>query len=188
MHDPTQLPDDLPAPEDDGAVGHLPGVHLPALTLGATDGAEVRLGGLGAGRTVLYLYPKMGRPGVAMPPGWDEIPGARGCTTEACDFRDHHRELQSAGAARVYGLSSQSSAYQAEAAERLNLPFALLADPDLRLAAALGLPTFVADGERLYKRLTLVALDGVVERVFYPVFPPNEHSQEVLDWFSHGPA
>lgn len=182
MHDPTHLPEGLPAPEDDGAANHLPGVRLPDLALGATDGATVRLDELGSGRTVLYLYPKTGRPGVEMPLGWDEIPGARGCTTEACGFRDHHRDLQAAGVARVYGLSTQTSAYQAEAVERLNLPFALLADPELQLAEVLDLPTFVADGERLYKRLTLVVRDGSVERVFYPIFPPNEHAQEVLSW------
>lgn len=184
MHDPTQLPDDLPVPADDGAAEHLPGIPLPALTYDATDGSTVRLDDLGPGRTVLYLYPKTGRPGVAMPPGWDEIPGARGCTTEACDFRDHHRKLLVAGAARVYGLSSQSPAYQAEAVERLRLPYSLLADPELRLAAALDLPTFSAGGERLYERLSLIVRDGSVEHVFYPVFPPNEHAQEVLAWFS----
>ncbi|MDN5851667.1 MAG: peroxiredoxin [Actinomycetia bacterium] len=184
MHDPTQLPDGLPEPDDDGAADHLPGMSLPDLALDTTGGTQIRLDDLGAGPTVLYLYPKTGRPGVAMPPGWDEIPGARGCTTEACDFRDHHRELQNAGVERVYGVSSQPSAYQAEAAQRLKLPFALVADPDLQLAARLSLPTFVADGERLYKRLTLVVRDGSIGRVFYPVFPPNEHAQQVLDWLT----
>jgi peroxiredoxin len=177
------LPADLPVPIDDGAADHLPGMAIPDLTLqGTTD--PVRLGALGTGRTVLYIYPMTGRPGVAVPDDWDSIPGARGCTTEACDFRDHHKELLAAGASGVYGLSSQDTDYQREAVDRLHLPFQMLADPSLELAAALRLPTFDAGGMKLYKRLTLIVRDGTIEHVFYPVFPPNEHAAQVLSWLS----
>ncbi|MFI6072446.1 peroxiredoxin [Actinoplanes sp. NPDC051343] len=183
MTDFTTLPAGLPVPEDDGAAAHLPGAALPALTLSASDGSRVDLRGLGEGRTILYLYPLTGRPGVDLPRGWDEIPGARGCSTEACDFRDHFAELREAGASRVFGLSSQDPAYQAEVVERLRLPFVMLSDPGFALGSALGLPTFAADGhERLYRRLTLVVIGGRIEHVFYPVFPPSTHAQEVLDW------
>ena len=123
-----------------------------------------------------------GQPDVALPDGWDDIPGARGCTTETCDFRDHHAELLSAGAARVFGLSSQHTDCQSELAQRLRLPFAVLSDPDLALADRLQLPTFEAAGTTLYKRLTLVIADDAIEHVFYPIFPPNEHAREVLQW------
>jgi peroxiredoxin len=189
MTDYTTLPADLPVPEDDGGAEHLPGVVLPALTLPAADGGSVDLGALGSGRTVVYLYPLTGRPGVDLPAGWDEIPGARGCSTEACDFRDHFAELREAGAARVYGLSSQDPGYQAEVIGRLRLPFTMLSDPGFALAAALGLPTFDAPGhDRLYKRLTLIVRDGRVEHVFYPVFPPNTHARQVLGWLRDHPA
>jgi peroxiredoxin len=134
------------------------------------------------GRVVLYLYPLTGRPGVDLPVGWDEIPGARGCTPEACSFRDHFQDLQAAGAVGVYGLSSQDTDYQREVVERLHLPFAMLSDVRLQLADSLGLPTFVADGMTLYKRLTLIVNAGTIERTFYPVFPPDEHAAEVLSW------
>ena len=153
------------------------------MRLASTDGGTIALDELGPGRTVLYLYPRTGRPGYDDPPGWDEIPGARGCTPEACGFRDHHEELRTAGASQVFGLSSQDAADQREAADRLGLPFALLSDPELELAAAMTLPTFTTDDrERLYRRLTMVLSDGAVEHVFYPVFPPDEHAGEVLAW------
>jgi peroxiredoxin len=184
----TTLPDDLPVPVDDGAADHLPGTALPALTLPSTAGEQVDLGGLGAGRTIIYLYPMTGRPGTELPAGWDEIPGARGCTTEACDFRDHFQLLRAAGATNVFGLSSQTTDYQREMTERLRLPFPVLSDPGFLLGTGLNLPTFTASGERLYKRLTLVVRDGVIEHVFYPVFPPNTHAQQVLDWLGAHPA
>ena len=182
MTDYTQLPVDLPVPEDDGAADHLPGRAVPPLPLPSTAGDTVDLAALGSGRTVVYLYPLTGRPGVELPDGWNDIPGARGCSTEACDFRDHHAELLDAGAARVFGLSSQDSDYQREVVDRLRLPFAMLSDTGLMLAERLGLPTFEAGGQTLYKRLTLVIRDGAVEHVFYPIFPPNQHAQQVLDW------
>lgn len=182
------LPADLPVPVDDGAARHLPGRAMPTITLARSDGGEARLAGLGPGRSVLYLYPMTGRPGTPLPAGWDEIPGARGCTPESCGFRDHHAELQAAGAARVFGMSSQSSDYQREAAERLRLPFPLLSDEALAVAGALELPTFVVAGVRLYRRLTMIVAGGIVEHVFYPVFPPDRHAAEVLAWLREHPA
>ncbi|MEU6076968.1 redoxin family protein [Micromonospora sp. NPDC047074] len=186
--DLTRLPADLPAPADDGAADHLPGRRMPRLTLPGTAGDPVGLHALGAGRSVVYLYPLTGRPDVDLPGGWDSIPGARGCTAQACDFRDHHRDLVAAGAARVYGLSSQDTGYQREVVDRLRLPFTMLSDPGLRLASALGLPTFEAAGTTLYRRLTLIVRDGVIEHVFHPVFPPDRHADEVLRWLRQAPA
>lgn len=177
------LPDNLPIPEDDGAADHLKGLAMPSLTLSATDGGTVDLAVLGDGRSILYLYPLTGAPGTDLPEGWESIPGARGCTTEACDFRDHHAMLREAGADNVYGLSSQDPHYQREVVARLSLPFPMLSDPDFSLAEALNLPTFGAPGHaRLYTRLTLVVNAGTIEHAFYPIFPPNTHAQQVLEW------
>lgn len=182
MTDYSSLPADLPIPEDDRATVGLAGRKVPHLELSGTDGTTVRLDALGAGRTVIYLYPLTGRPGVDLPEGWDSIPGARGCTPEACGFRDHYQDLLAAGAGSVFGLSSQETDYQREVVERLHLPFQMLSDPQRSLARELDLPTFQTSGLTLYKRLTLVIRDGVVEHVFYPVFPPNEHADQVLAW------
>jgi peroxiredoxin len=182
------LPDGLPVPVDDGAADHLPGATMAPVSLAATDGRTVDLAALGPGSTVVYAYPMTGRPGVALPDGWDEIPGARGCTPESCAFRDHFADLRAAGAEAVYGLSSQDTEYQREVAERLHLPFPMLSDPDLKLAAALRLPTFETAGMRLYRRLTLVVREGRVAHVFYPVFPPDGHAAEVLAWLRDHPA
>jgi peroxiredoxin len=187
VYDPTVLPEDLPVPVDDGAADHLPGLELPTLSFPATTGGMVDLREAAAGTLVLYLYPRTGRPGVDLPPGWDAVPGARGCTPQTCAFRDRHDELVRLGA-RVAGLSAQTTDYQREAAERLRLPFPLLADPELRLAAALRLPTFEIEGARLYKRLTLVARAGVIAKVFYPVFPPDANAGEVAAWLSSAPS
>ena len=185
-HDPNVLPPGLPAPEDDGASDHLWNMPLPPFELAATDGSLVRLDGL-PGRTIVYAYPRTGIPGEdPLVPDWDTIPGARGCTPESCAFRDHYSDLQAAGASTVYGLSTQDSGYQREAAERLHLPFALLSDADLELTKALRLPTFEAAGETLLKRFTLVVSGGRIEHVFYPVFPPDRHAQEVLAWLGGG--
>lgn len=182
MHDYLSLPADLPVPEDDGAAAHLPGTAVPPLELRTTGDTTVRLDALGTGRTVLYVYPLTGRPGTDLPEGWDAIPGARGCTPEACGFRDHYQELLDAGAVRVFGLSSQDTDYQREVVERLHLPFDMLSDPARDLARALDLPTFEVSGLTLYKRLTLIIRDGVIEHAFSPVFPPNEHADQVLTW------
>lgn len=181
------LPADLPEPEDDGAADHLPGTKAPSLTLPDTAGRRVRLDTLGPRRTVVYVYPLTGRPGTDLPEGWKSIPGASGCTPESCGFRDHFHDLLEAGAGRVYGLSSQDTDYQREVVERLGLPFDMLSDPALEVAGTLGLPTFEVDGMRLFKRLTLVLRAGVVEHVFYPVFPPHEHAQQVLNWLRENP-
>jgi peroxiredoxin len=179
QHDPTVLPDDLPAPQDDGAARHLTGAKLPAIALPATDGAQVDLARL-QGRTVVYIYPRTGRPGQALPTGWDGIPGARGCTPQSCSFRDHFAELKRLGVAQLFGLSTQDLDYQREAALRLHLPFAILSDANFRLTDALKLPTFEVDGMRLIKRMAWVIDDGVITHVFYPVFPPDRSAEEVL--------
>ena len=185
-HDPYVLPADLPAPEDDGAADHLRGLPLPPFALPATDGSRVRLDEL-PGRVVVYAYPRTGVPGEdPLVPDWDAIPGARGCTPESCAFRDHYAELQAAGAASVFGLSTQMPSYQREAAERLHLPFALLSDADLELTKALRLPTFEVAGETLLKRFTLVISAARIDHVFYPVFPPDRHAAEVLAWLRSG--
>jgi peroxiredoxin/DNA-binding transcriptional MerR regulator len=187
VEDYSSLPADLPAPEDDGAAEHLPGTIVPPIALVSTAGADIRLDTLGPRHTVIYIYPLTGRPGIDLPAGWNSIPGARGCTPEACGFRDHFHDLLEAGAGRVYGLSSQDTVYQNEVVERLGLPFDMLSDPTLSLADALGLPTFEAGGMRLFKRLTLVIRDGVIEHAFYPIFPPDEHAQQVLTWLRENP-
>lgn len=176
-------------PIDDGGARHLIGAALPDLALLATTGTDVRLARAGSlPRTVVYAYPRTGRPGEApLVEDWDLIPGARGCTPEACAFRDHHAELATAGA-NVFGLSTQDRAYQQEAAHRLHLPFALLSDLDLRFTRALRLPTFEAAGRTLLKRLTLVIRDAHVEHVFYPVFPPDANAREVLRWLTDHPV
>jgi peroxiredoxin len=179
-HDPTTLPADLPVPQDDGAADHLPGALVPSVPLAATTGGAVDLAARSTGRRlVVFAYPRTGRPGVDMPSGWDEIPGARGCTPEACSFRDLHGEFTAAGA-EVYGLSTQDTGYQQEAASRLGLTYPLLSDASLTLADAVGLPTFEVDGARLLKRLTLVLRDGLVERALYPVFPPDRAAEDAL--------
>ena len=180
-----ELPEGLTIPVDDGASAHLPGTRLPAVPLRSTAGNVVDLVSL-TGRTVVYCYPRMGRPDEDMPQGWDEIPGARGCTPQSCAFRDHHAELWSLGA-RVFGLSAQDTEYQREAVERLHLPFELLSDEDLAFGKALGLPVFEVEGITLLKRLTLVVNDGRIEKVFYPVFPSNENAEEVIEWLSQNP-
>lgn len=185
--DLSRLPDDLPAPVDDGRADHLPGTALPAIALPATDGSVVALDRLGPGRTIVYAYPLTGRPGTDLPTDWDAIPGARGCTAEACAFRDHHADLLAAGASAVYGLSTQGTAYQREAVDRLHLPFPMLSDESATLTRALDLPTFDVGGRTLLRRLTMVVRDGTVENVFYPVFPPDTHPAEVLAWLVRTP-
>ena len=180
-HDPNILPEDLPAPQDDGAARHLNGMRLPSIPLVATDGSSVDLSKL-KGRTIVYVYPRTGRPGQALPTGWDAIPGARGCTPQSCGFRDHFADLKAMGVAHLYGLSSQDSAYQREAVERLHLPFAILSDEGLALASALRLPTFTVDGMTLIKRMAWVIDDGTITHVFYPVFPPDRSAGDVVEW------
>jgi peroxiredoxin len=175
------LPTGLPVPTDDGRAAHLVGSRLPHIELLGSSGRQWDLAGV-AGTVVIYVYPMTGTPGVALPSGWDSIPGARGCTPEACGFRDHYSDLLAAGASVVVGVSSQSTEHQREAAERLHLPFDLLSDHTFEWAAALNLPTFTADGVRFHSRLTLIATTGTIEHVFYPVFPPDTHADQVLAW------
>jgi peroxiredoxin/DNA-binding transcriptional MerR regulator len=179
---PAGVVEHPPADQSDDVVGRLQGSPMPSLALTATSGDVMWLDALGEGRTVLYVYPLTGRPGVDLPEGWDSIPGARGCTVEACGFRDHYVELVEAGARQVFGLSSQSRDYQRELVDRLRLPFDMLSDEQFALAQAMGLPTFAAGALRLYTRLTLIIYGGVVEKVFYPVSAPGPHAAQVLEW------
>lgn len=180
-HNPSILPPNLPVPQDNGAAKHLAGMKLPDIALPATSGAAVNLAKL-TGRTVVYIYPRTGVPGVDSLPGWDAIPGARGCTPQSCSFRDHFGELKRLGVAQLYGLSTQDTAYQQEAASRLHLPFAILSDEAFALTKALRLPTFATAGMTLLKRMALVIDDGTITKAFYPVFPPDKNAEEVIAW------
>lgn len=173
----------IPAPVDDGAAAHLPGMRIPSIALPATDGTLVDLSSL-PGLIVVYAYPRTGKPGIDNPRGWDLIPGARGCTPQSCAFRDHFAELQGLGVQRLFGLSTQNMAYQREAAERLHLPFPILSDDQLRLTEALRLPTFETSGMKLLKRITCIVRDARIERVFYPVFPPDRNATDVMTWLA----
>jgi peroxiredoxin len=173
----------IPKPVDDGAASHLAGTRVPSVPLQATDGAVIDLCRL-PGLIVVYAYPRTGIPGIENPPGWDLIPGARGCTPQSCAFRNHFAELKSLGVHRLFGLSTQDSAYQREAAARLHLPFPILSDEHLRFTTALRLPIFETSGMKLLKRLTLVIRDGAIERVFYPVFPPDANASDVIAWLA----
>lgn len=180
-HNPQVLPPDIPIPQDDGAAAHLPGMKLPSLALLATDGTKVDLSKL-TGRTVIYAYPRTGVPGVDPPQGWDQIPGARGCTPQSCSFRDHCGELKRLGVAQLFGLSTQDTEYQQEAAKRLHLPFPILSDEKLALTKALRLPTFSVAGMTLLKRMALIVDDSRLTKAFYPVFPPDKNAEEVIGW------
>lgn len=173
----------IPPPADDGATKHLKGQKLPNLILTDTNGNYVDLSLLKGG-TVIYTYPKTGRPDMPSLDGWDMIPGAKGCTPQSCAFRDHFAELHALGVNHVFGLSTQDSSYQREAAERLHLPFPLLSDEQFTFTKAMGLPTFETSGETLLKRVTLIVQNGVVEHVFYPVFPPDRNAKDVIEWLS----
>lgn len=191
MTEPTSdlrgLPDDLPVPADDGAADHLANAPLPAVALPSTSGEAVDLAAAARQTLVLYVYPGTGVPGRPLPAGWDEIPGARGCTPQSCAFRDRAQQLEDLGAS-VFGLSAQSLAEQREFARREHIPYPLLHDGEFRLAEELGLPSFEADGGRYYRRLTLIARRGRIAKVFYPVFPPQENAVEVAAWLRQNPA
>jgi len=181
------LPSNLPVPVDDGACDHLPGLPVPSIKLRSTRDRWVDLSAVSDSRVVVYAYPRTGRPDEPLLPGWDAIPGARGCTPETCGFRDHHQDLQRLGA-EVFGFSTQTTEYQKEMAERLHLPFEVLSDADLAFVHALRLPTFDIEGMTLVKRLTLVISGRRIEKVFYPVFPPDKHAAEVIDWLRNHPG
>ena len=176
----NQLPNNLPIPADDGACNHLLNAQLPSIKLPATDGQIVDFSVLGS--VVIYLYPMTGRPDQKLPDDWDDIPGARGCTPQACSFRGHFSELRQLGAS-VFGLSTQPTEYQKEAKARLHLPFELVSDQGLEFIRELSIPTFEVDGVVLSKRVTLIAFNGVIKKVFYPVFPPDENADQVVGYF-----
>ena len=180
------LPPNLPVPKDDGGARHLTGMSLPDLELPSTANRKVNLSKVTAPRIVVYAYPMTGRPDRKLPQGWDDIPGARGCTPETCGFRDHHKDLAKLRA-EVFGVSTQSTEYQQEMVKRLEVPFEVLSDEHFALTNALRLPTFTVEGMRLIKRLTFVVRNNEIEHVFYPVFPPDKHAEEVIAWLkAHG--
>jgi peroxiredoxin len=176
-----KIPSDLPVPVDDGASKHLPGMQVPAITLVSTANRRVNMAEQARERTVIYCYPRTGKPGQEIPKGWDEIPGARGCTPESCGFRDHYKQLRELKT-QVFGLSTQTTEYQQEVVTRLHLPFEILSDAEFAFTKALRLPTFDFEGVTLLKRLTLIFSNGKIEKVFYPVFPPDKHAEEVIAW------
>ena len=180
MQNLHELPKDLPVPVDDGACDHLPGTALPSMAIPSTRGRTVNPAQI-PGWLVIYCYPMTGRSDQTLPDGWDQIPGARGCTPQSCSFRDHYRELQALNA-QVFGLSTQTTEYQREAAERLHLPFELLSDSSFAFARTLRLPMFEVEGMHLIKRVTLIAKDGKIVKHFYPVFPPDRNVDDVLAW------
>jgi peroxiredoxin len=188
MSDFGSLPPDLPVPEDDGGADHLPGAELPSVALPVAGGGQFDLRGSGAaGTLVAFVYPRTGTPGKSMPPGWDDIPGARGCTPQSCAFRDRHHAFAELGAT-VVGISAMDPAEQAAFGEREEIPYPLLNDGPLVLRDRLGLPTFDVHGTTLYKRLTFVAEGGRIEKVFYPVFPPDANAEQVEAWLRLPPG
>lgn len=183
----STLPDDLPVPTDDGASTHLVGLAVQPLRLTSTNGQEICLTEISQSkRAVVYCYPLTGKPGQELPAGWSDIPGARGCTPQSCSFRDHHQELLSLNAV-VFGLSTQTTEFQQEAALRLHLPFPLLSDFQRVFANALNLPMFEVEGQILTKRLTMIIWQGKIVKIFYPVFPPDKNAQEVIAWLTNNP-
>ena len=177
----SRLTVDLPVPVDDGAADHLPGSRVPNVVLPSTLGGELDLAQAASERLVVYVYPRTGRPGEPLPEGWDDIPGARGCTPQSCAFRDAQQQF-GRHAASLIGISTQTPEEQAEFAQREHIAYPLLSDHELALAEAMGLPTFEAGGLRLYKRLTFVAEECRIVKVFYPVFPPDRNAEDVLAW------
>ena len=175
-----EIPPGLPIPQDDGSTDHLKGLRLPNVSLKATNGTTINFGDIFS-RLIIYCYPMTGQPNVALPDGWDQIPGARGCTPQSCSFRDHYRELQALGAG-VVGLSVQTTEYQKEMVDRLHLPFPVVSDSDYQFQKALNMPTFIAAGMALLKRVTLIANHGVIEAVHYPIFPSDSDAGWVIDY------
>ena len=175
-----EIPPGLPIPQDDGSTDHLKGLRLPTVSLKATNGTTINFGDIFS-RLIIYCYPMTGQPNVALPDGWDQIPGARGCTPQSCSFRDHYQELQALGA-EVVGLSVQTTEYQKEMVDRLHLPFPVVSDSDYQFQKALNMPTFIAAGMTLLKRVTLIANHGVIEAVHYPIFPSDSDPGWVIDY------
>ncbi len=182
------LPEELPVPIDDGEAAHLEGLQLPDISLPTTSGQHFSFDtNSNPEKLVIYVYPLTGQPDVALPDGWDEIPGTRGCTPQACDFSDHYQQFKNLNT-QVFGLSTQTTEYQSALKNRLHLPFDLLSDSDFKLKKALSLPTFQVGKLILYKRLTLIIENNMIKKVFYPVFPPNQHASQVLDWLKCHPS
>jgi peroxiredoxin len=179
----NELPADLPIPQDDGSTNHLKGMKLPKVSLQASNGKRIDLADI-KGRLVIYCYPMTGQPNVALPDGWDQIPGARGCTPQSCSFRDQYQELQALGA-EVIGLSVQTTEYQKEMVDRLHLPFPVVSDLHYQFQRALNMPTFVAAGMTLLKRVTLIANNGVIEAVHYPIFPSDSDAAWVVHYLKN---
>ncbi|CAK3933319.1 redoxin family [Lecanosticta acicola] len=177
----TTVPSDLPVPKDDGACNHLTGTTFPSIQLPSTAGNNVNLSTL-SGLTVLFCYPRTGAPDETIPDPWNEIPGARGCTPQACSFRDAAQEFLQLGVSHIFGASTQDTPYQREVKERVHLPYQLLSDEKLELQKALDLPTFEWQDKKLIKRMSMVVEDGKIIKVFYPVFPPSESANEVMKW------
>jgi peroxiredoxin len=181
------LPDGLPVPKDDGAAQYLLGASMPSLQLASSAGERLDLGELARQTMILYVYPRTGVPGQPLPAGWDQIPGARGCTPQSCAFRDSVAQIAELDGA-IFGLSSQDLAEQQEFAAREHIPYPLINDSSFSLAGELGLPTFEADGERYYRRLTLIARSARIVKVFYPVFPPQQNAADVIAWLNLHPS
>ncbi|KAF9691867.1 hypothetical protein EKO04_009941 [Ascochyta lentis] len=179
----TSFPSDLPVPQDDGACSHLTGFKVPSVSLSSTSGDQVDVSKL-SGLAVVFCYPRTGAPGETIPDEWNIIPGARGCTPQACSFRDEMGELRKLGVNTIFGVSTQDTPYQAEVKSRLHLPYELLSDADLQLTKALKLPTFEWQGKRLIKRLALIVEDGQITKVWYPVFPPDANAKQVIEWLA----
>jgi peroxiredoxin len=175
-----QLPDDLPVPVDDGACDHLTDSQIPSVALDSTSGASIDLSKVD-GISVIFFYPMHGHPDALPMTGWNDIPGARGCTPQACSFRDSYTKLAKLGV-KIFGVSSQPLSEQQEASERLELPYILLNDSELRLSKAMKLPTFEYDSSTFIKRITLICENGVIKKTLYPVFPPDKNVYDVLDW------
>ncbi|TKA58184.1 hypothetical protein B0A55_11511 [Friedmanniomyces simplex] len=175
----------IPAPPDDGACNHLQGLQFPSLPIPSTSGQPVDLSTL-PGLTILFIYPRSGAPGEQIPAEWDAIPGARGCTPQACSFRDASRDFAELGVDRILGCSTQDTAYQLELKERVHLPYELLSDEKLELVAALRLPTHEWRGKTLIKRMAMAVQEGRVVKVWYPVFPPDQSAAQVLEWLRGG--
>ncbi|KAH0579563.1 hypothetical protein H2248_002415 [Termitomyces sp. 'cryptogamus'] len=176
------LPLNLPVPVDDGACDHLVGTSLPPIILPSTAaGAPVDVSSL-SGLTIVFCYPRTGEPGIPVPIEWNLIPGARGCTPQACAFRDTSAELRGLGVQHIFGLSTQDTPYQTEAKERLHLPFEILSDAELKWVKGLNLPTFEWQGKMLVRRITMAVQDGMIIKKWYPIFPSDRNAYEVVEW------
>lgn len=179
----TSFPSDIPVPQDDGACAHLTGTKVPSISLSATSGVSIDLSSL-SGLTIVFCYPRTGAPGETITDDWNSIPGARGCTPQACSFRDEMAELQKLGVKHVFGVATQDTPYQKEAKDRLHLPYELLSDEHLELATALRLPTLEWQNKTLIRRLALAIEDARILKVWYPVFPPDQNAQAVMEWLA----